>query len=47
MRECGSSDAHWFPIEFLVYYDDHNKLKAFAYVKKQTVTMCLTANTTL
>ena len=35
MRESGSSEADWFPVEFLVYYDDHNKLRAFAYVRKE------------
>ena len=35
MREYGSSGADWFPIEFLVYYDDHDKLRAIAYVRKE------------
>ena len=34
MREYGSSEKDWFSVEFLVYYDHHNKLRAFAYVRK-------------
>jgi hypothetical protein len=33
VREPGSG-AVWFPVEFL-YYDDHNKLSAFAYVREE------------
>jgi hypothetical protein len=33
MRERGS-DSGWFPVEFLVYYDDHNKIRTFAYVRR-------------
>lgn len=33
MRPRGS-DANWFPVEFLIYYDDHNKIRSFAYVRK-------------
>jgi hypothetical protein len=35
MRERASPDADWFPVEFLIYYDDHDKLRAFAYVRKE------------
>ncbi len=35
MREIASSEADWFPVEFLIYYDDHHKLRAFAYVRKE------------
>lgn len=35
MREYGASEADWFPVEFLVYYDDHDKLRAIAYVRKE------------
>lgn len=34
MREP-SDDANWFPVEFLFYYDDHNKLRKFAYVRRE------------
>jgi hypothetical protein len=35
MRERASPEGDWFSVEFLVYYDDHDKLRAFAYVRKQ------------
>lgn len=34
MRER-ASDSEWFLVEFLIYYDDHDKLRAFAYVCKE------------
>jgi hypothetical protein len=34
LREYGSN-AEWALIEFLLYYDDHNKLKSVAYVRRQ------------
>ena len=34
MRERGL-ESDWFPVEFLVYYDDHDKLRTFAYVRKE------------
>jgi hypothetical protein len=34
MRERGS-DANWFPVEFLLYHDEHNKLRSFAYVRRE------------
>ena len=34
MRER-DSDADWFPVEFLIYYDDHDKVRTFAYVRKE------------
>jgi hypothetical protein len=34
MRER-DSDSNWFSVEFLIYYDDHDKLRAFAYVRRQ------------
>lgn len=34
MRERGL-DSEWFPVEFLIYYDDHNKIRTFAYVRKE------------
>ena len=34
MREHGL-DSDWFPVEFLIYYDDHDKLRTFAYVRKE------------
>jgi hypothetical protein len=33
MRELGSQ-ADWFPVEFLVYYDG-SQIKAFAYVRRK------------
>ena len=33
MRERGSN-ANWFPVEFLIYYDDRDKFRSFAYVRK-------------
>src|ERR1700758_1662395 len=33
MRERG--DAKWFPVEFLIYCDDHNQLRRFAYVRRE------------
>jgi hypothetical protein len=35
MRECASSETDWFPVEFLIYYDDRDKLRAFAYVRNE------------
>jgi len=35
MRERASSETDWFPVEFLVYYDDHDKPRAIAYVRKE------------
>ena len=35
MRECGSPESGWFAVEFLVYYDDNDKLRAIAYVRKE------------
>jgi hypothetical protein len=35
MRERASSDADWFSVEFLVYYDVNDKLRAFGYVRKE------------
>ena len=34
MREHGWH-SDWFPVEFLVYYDNHDKLRTFAYVRKE------------
>jgi hypothetical protein len=34
LRERGS-DANWFPVEFLTYHDDRNKLRSFAYVRRE------------
>jgi len=34
LRERGS-DANWFPVEFLTYYDDRGKLLSFAYVRRE------------
>jgi hypothetical protein len=33
MRQRGS-EAPWFHVDFLIYYDDHNKIRSFAYVRK-------------
>ena len=33
IRERGS-DA-WFPVEFLTYHDDRNRLRSFAYVRRE------------
>ena len=33
MRERGS-DANWFSVEFLIYYD-RNQISAFAYVRRR------------
>ncbi len=33
LRERGS-DANWFPVEFLTYHDERNKLRSFAYVRR-------------
>jgi hypothetical protein len=33
IRERGSEE--WFPVEFLTYHDDHNKLRPFAYVRRE------------
>jgi hypothetical protein len=33
MRER-DSDADWFPVEVLIYHDDQNKFRTFAYVRK-------------
>jgi hypothetical protein len=33
MRES-NSDHSWFPVELLLYCDDHNKMKAFASVRR-------------
>jgi hypothetical protein len=33
IRERGS-DA-WFPVEFLTYHDDRNRLRSFAYVQRE------------
>jgi hypothetical protein len=35
MLERASSEADWFPVEFLIYYDDHDKLTMFAYIRKE------------
>ncbi len=29
------SETDWFPVEFLIYYGDHNKFRTFAYVRKE------------
>jgi hypothetical protein len=34
MRKHGS-DADWFPVEFLIFYDGHNKIRSFAYVRRE------------
>jgi len=34
LRERGS-DANWFPVEFLTYHDDRNRLRSFAYVRRE------------
>ena len=34
LRERGS-DANWFPVEFLTYHDDRNRLHSFAYVRRK------------
>jgi hypothetical protein len=34
MRDRGL-DSDWFRVEFLVYYDHHDKLRTFAYVRKE------------
>ena len=34
MYERGSS-GHWFPVEFLIFYDYRNKVTGFAYVRKE------------
>jgi len=43
MRERSSSEADWFPVEFLIYYYDHDKLRAFG---RKTAATCLKASTT-
>jgi len=34
MRER-SLDSDWFPVEFMIYYDDHDKLRTVAYVRNE------------
>ena len=34
MRE-GDSAANWFPVEFLLYHGEDNKLRSFAYVRRE------------
>ena len=29
------SDTNWFPVEFLTYHDDRNRLRSFAYVRRE------------
>ena len=29
------ADTNWFPVEFLMYHDERNKLRSFAYVRRE------------
>ena len=29
------SDTNWFPVEFLIYHDERNRLRSFAYVRRE------------
>lgn len=33
LRERGATK--WFPVEFLMYHDERNKLRSFAYVRRE------------